>query len=292
MISMSGFGAGKASDNGRRYHVECSSVNRKGLDIVVTLPRGLNTLEPQVREEVQKLVKRGRIHVAITEEILTTSSLKNHFINQTAAMAAWKELLDLQRTLKLSTLPSLDTLLHLPGIIKVELLEQVDLTKNWMLIKQALHQALKIFLQMRVKEGKHHASDLKKRVRLLEQTVTKMKERAPMIFQERRTQLSKRLTKLGVPISTDDPSLLRELAIFAERSDIHEELVRLQSHLIQCQELLANAGEARTFDYLAQEMFREFNTLGNKANDAAISHWVVQAKSELDKIREQLANLE
>jgi len=172
------------------------------------------------------------------------------------------------------------------------LLEQVDLTKNWMLIKQALHQALKIFLQMRVKEGKHHASDLKKRVRLLEQTVTKMKERAPMIFQERRTQLSKRLTKLGVPISTDDPSLLRELAIFAERSDIHEELVRLQSHLIQCQELLANAGEARTFDYLAQEMFREFNTLGNKANDAAISHWVVQAKSELDKIREQLANLE
>jgi len=292
MISMSGFGSGKASGHGRRYQVECASVNRKGLDIVVTLPRGFNALEPQVREEVQKFVKRGRIHITITEEILTRSSSKNHFINQTVAMAAWKELLDLQRTLKLSTPPSFDTLLHLPGIVRVESLEQTDLTNSWMLIKQALHQALEVFLQMRVKEGKHHAADLKKRTRLLEQTVIKMKERAPIIFQERRSQLSKRLTKLGVPIAMDDPSLLRELAFFAERSDIHEELVRLQSHLAQSKELLAACGEARTFDYLAQEMFREFNTLGNKANDAIISRLVVQAKSELDKIREQLANLE
>ncbi len=292
MISMSGFGSGKASGQGRRYHVECASVNRKGLDIVVTLPRGFNALEPQVREEIQKLVKRGRIHVSITEEILATTSTKNHFINQTAAIAAWKELLDLQRTLKLSTPPSFDTLLHLPGIIKVESLDEVDLAHTWKLIKQALHQALEAFLQMRIKEGRHHATDLKKRIRVLEQMVKKMKERAPKIFQERRVQLSKRLTKLGIPLPADDASLLRELALFAERSDIHEELVRLQSHLIQCQELLASSGEARTFDYLAQEMFREFNTLGNKANDASISQWAVQAKSELDKIREQLANLE
>ncbi len=292
MISMSGFGSGKASAMGRCYQVECASVNRKGLDIVVTLPRGFNELEPQIREEVQKFVKRGRVHITITEKILTPYSLKNHFINQTAAIAAWKELIKLQRSLKLATPPSLDTLLHLPGIIKVESLEQIDLTKTWKLMKQALDQALKNFLQMRIKEGKHHTADLKKRIRLLEQIVKKMKERAPMIFQERHAQLSKRLTKLGVPIPTNDTSLLRELALFAERSDIHEELVRLQSHLIQCKELLATSGEARTFDYLAQEMFREFNTLGNKANDAAISCWVVQAKSELDKIREQLANLE
>ena len=292
MISMSGFGSGKASGHGRRYHVECSSVNRKGLDIVVTLPRGLNALEPQVREEVQKLVKRGRIHVAITEEFLTKQSSKSHFINQTAAVAAWKELLDLQRTLKLSTAPSLETLLHLPGIVKEESSQQIDLTDTWKLVQQALSIALKTFLQMRLKEGKHHATDLKKRVRLLEQMAKKMKEQAPIIFQNRRTQLQKRLADLGVPIPADNASLLRELALFAERSDIHEELVRLQSHFIQCQELLASAGEARTFDYLAQEMFREFNTLGNKASDPAISRWVVQAKSELDKIREQLANLE
>ncbi|MBX9578431.1 MAG: YicC family protein [Chthoniobacterales bacterium] len=289
---MSGFGSGKASGHGRRYHVECASVNRKGLDIVVTLPRGLNALEPQVREEVQKLVKRGRIHIAITEELLTKQTSKNHFINQTAAAAAWKELLDLQRTLKLSTAPSLETLLHLPGIIKEESSHQIDLSDTWKLVQQALSIALKTFLQMRLKEGRHHATDLKKRVRLLEQMVKKMVERAPIIFQHRRTQLGKRLADLGVPIPADSPSLLRELALFAERSDIHEELVRLQSHFIQCQELLSSAGEARTFDYLAQEMFREFNTLGNKANDATISHWVVQAKSELDKIREQLANLE
>lgn len=289
---MSGFGSAKASGHGRRYQVECASVNRKGLDIVVTLPRGFHALEPQVREEVQKLVKRGRIHISITEEILSGSSAKNHFINQTVAAAAWKELLSLQQKLKLSTPPSLDTLLHLPGIVKTESLEQVDLASSWTLIKQALQQALKAFLVMRIKEGKHHATDLKKRIRLLEQIVAQMQERAPLIFKERRLQLSKRLAKLGVPIATDDPTLLRELAFFAERSDIHEEIVRLQSHLSQAKEFLATSGEARTFDYLAQEMFREFNTLGNKANDAAVSRWVIQAKSELDKIREQLANLE
>lgn len=289
---MSGFGSGKANGHGRRYRVECSSVNRKGLDIVVTLPRGLNALEPQVREEVQKFVKRGRIQVAITEEILTQSSAKNHFINQAAAVEAWKELLALQRTLKLSTAPSLETLLHLPGIVKEESSQQINLTEAWKLVQQALSIALKTFLQMRLKEGKHHAADLKKRVRVLEQMVKKMIERAPTIFQQRRTQLRKRLADLGLPIPADNTSLLRELAFFAERSDIHEELIRLQSHFIQCQELLASSGEARTFDYLAQEMFREFNTLGNKASDAVISRWVVQAKSELDKIREQLANLE
>lgn len=292
MISMSGFGSGKASGQGRRYHVECASVNRKGLDIVVTLPRGLNALEPQVKEEVQQFVKRGRIQITITEEIVMRSLSKNHFINQTVATAAWKELLDLQHTLKISMPPSLDTLLRFPGIINEETQQPVDLISSWKIIKQALHQALKVFLQMRAKEGKHHAADLKKRIRLLAQVITQMKERAPKIFQERRKHLSKRFSELGISIPINDPSLLREVAIFAERCDIHEELVRLQSHLIQCQELLASGDAARAFDYLAQEMFREFNTLGNKANDAAISRWVVQAKSELDKIREQLANLE
>jgi uncharacterized protein (TIGR00255 family) len=145
---------------------------------------------------------------------------------------------------------------------------------------------------MRTKEGRHHATDLKKRLRFLEQIVKKIERRTPAVFEQRRTQLKKRLNDLGVPIRSDDPSLLRELALFAERSDIHEELVRLQSHLIQFQELLTAAGEGRALDYLSQEMFREFNTLGNKASDVAISRHVVEAKSELDKIREQLANIE
>jgi uncharacterized protein (TIGR00255 family) len=289
---MSGFGSGEASGNGRRYHVECSSLNRKGLDIVVILPRGLHILERQVRKEVEKFVKRGRIHIVITEEILTASTSKNHFINQAAAAAAWKELLQLQRNLKLATPLSLETLLRIPGVVKEESLQQIDLSDTWKLLQQALVKALTIFLRMRIKEGKHHAADLRKRVHHLKQIVTKMEQRAPMIFKERRTQLIKRLATLGVPIPVGDPSILRELALFAEKSDIHEEIVRLKSHLIQSEELLTTAGEARTFDYLAQEMFREFNTMGNKSNSAAISRWVVEAKSELDKIREQLANLE
>ncbi|MFZ4116089.1 MAG: YicC/YloC family endoribonuclease [Chthoniobacterales bacterium] len=292
MISMSGFGSGTAQGDGRRYRVECASVNRKGLDIAITLPRRLTSLEPKVREEVQKKFNRGRIHVSVTEEISASAQKKFPVLDHNAASSALQELQRLQRSLKLTGTITIETVLKVPGVLQDGFIEQIDVVAAWKPLQAALHKALQSLLAMRIKEGKNLVVDLRKRIALLEQIAEKIQTRVPSFFQNRHDQIRARFAEWSIPISTEDPSLLRELAFFVERSDVNEEVIRLKSHLLQCRELLTKRGEARTFDYLAQEMFREFNTLTNKANDAEISRWVVQAKSELDKIREQLANLE
>lgn len=293
MLSMSGFGSGSASGSRCRYKVECASVNRKGLEIVVTLPRPLASLEPKVRQEAQQHLLRGRLHILVTEEELHSSNNLTTKIDLKAALEAFEELQQLQRALKLTDSIKLETLLHMPGVLSINTSEPSTLLEAWTPLQEALQKALQSLRLMRIKEGKNLVSDLKKRFRLLEQLTKKIETRTPHILAYRRTQLQTRLKDLGVPVSDQDPSLLRELILIAERSNISEELIRLQSHLNQSREmLLKSTSQGRSLDYLAQEMFREFNTLANKANDAEVSHWVVQSKSELDQIREQLANFE
>lgn len=293
MLSMSGFGSGSASGSRCRYSVECASVNRKGLEIVVTLPRHLSSLEPKVREEVQQHLIRGRLHVLVTEEVLHASKDPITTIDRKAALAAFQELQHLQRSLKLTDSIRLETVLHMPGVLSMKTSEPATIVEAWTPLQKALQKALQALRSMRIKEGKNLVSDLKKRFRLLEQLTKKIEVHTPHILAYRRTQLQTRLKDLGAPVSEKDPSLLRELILIAERSNISEELIRLQSHLNQSHGmLLESTSTGRSLDYLAQEMFREFNTLSNKANDAEVSHWVVQSKSELDQIREQLANFE
>ena len=292
MISMSGFGTGKGEADGYRYLVECNSVNRKGLEIVVVLPRGLTSLEPRVREEVQKKINRGRIHVAITSEQMTSSAKMGSILDSTVVKKALKEFQDLQKLLHISAPITLETLLLVPGVLRHEVSEECDVVAAWKPIQKALKKALEAHQVMRAREGKNLVADLEQHILLLTKITKKIQARVPKLFENHRHKILARLHELNVPISLEDPSLLRELIFFTERSDINEEVIRLKSHLLQCHELLKKTGEARTLDYLAQEMFREFNTLANKANDAEISRWVVQSKSEIDKIREQVANLE
>jgi len=292
MISMSGFGSSHAEEYGYRYHVECASVNRKGLEIIITLPRGYAPLEPRVKEEVQKKMTRGRIHVSITSEKIISSKTSCSIVDQALAKRASKELQQLQKSLHLSGSLTLEAILQIPGVLENKEVVEVDLIRVWKPLEKALKRALESHLKMRIKEGKNLVADLRKHFVLLVEMTKKIQARVPVLLENRRAQLLARFSELKIPLSAKDPSLLRELTFFLERSDISEEVVRLQSHLLQSRELLTKRGEARTCDYLAQEMFREFNTLANKANDAAISRWVVQAKSEIDKIREQLANLE
>ena len=294
MVSMSGFGRGSASGQGYRYHVECASVNRKGLEIVVILPRGLTSLEPKIREEVQKKIARGRIQLSVLDEkISTTNNSLLPTLNNAAARQLLKECKKLQKSLQLTGDINLETILRLPGILHIPEPKPMDLTVVWNPLQKAVQEALQSLLQMKIKEGSILVTDLKTRFNFLGKATKKIQVRVPKILRHRRNQLLLRLKELGSPIAKNDPSLLRELIFFAERSNISEELTRLESHLTQSQEILTRLTPGgRTLDYLAQEMFREFNTLSNKANDAEVSRWVVQSKSELDKIREQLANLE
>lgn len=290
---MSGFGSGSANVNERRYLVECASVNRKGLEIAITLPRPLSTLEPKIREEAQRHISRGRLHISITEEIFSSSKNSLSKINHRAALQGFQELQELQRFLKTRDPITLETVLRLPGVLVNDLPEPIDISKTWKALERACQKAFQSLHAMRLKEGKNLVSDLKKRFLFLEQTTKKIEGRTPHLLAHRKKQLQTRLRDLGVPLAESDPSLLRELLLLAERSNISEEIIRLQSHLDQSREMLLGKDAAgRSLDYLAQEMFREFNTLSHKASDAKIAHWVVQSKSELDKIREQLANFE
>lgn len=292
MESMTGHGRGSTLEAGRRITVECASVNRKGIEIVVALPKPLMTLEPRIREQVQHVVRRGRINVSIVLENAGAAS-EQSIIDKVAARRVLRELEALRDELSLPGEISLELLLRSPGVLKSPAEEVPDADELWPMVQNALTQALDRLTAMRGKEGAHLVTDLLKRLRLLENAAKAIRTRAPVVLRQRRDHLKQRLEELGTPVPTGDPALARELALMAERSDITEELTRLESHFAQCREALVGTEPAgRTLDYLAQEMFREFNTLGNKAGDAAISQRVVQSKAELDRIREQVANLE
>ncbi len=289
---MTGHGRGSAMEAGRRITVECASVNRKGIEIAVSLPKPLITLEPRIREEVQRAVRRGRINITVSLENGGAGS-EQGIIDRAAARRALQELRELRDELSLSGEIPLELLLRSPGVIKNPAEEVLMPEEVWPIVQAALSQALERLSAMRRKEGAHLVADLLKRVRLLESAAKAIRGRVPSVLRGRRDHLKQRLEELGSPVQANDPSLARELALMAERSDITEELTRLESHFVQCREALDGSEPAgRTLDYLAQEMFREFNTLGNKAGDATISRRVVQSKAELDRIREQVANLE
>jgi len=290
---MTGHGRGSAAAAGWQFSAECSSVNRKGIEIAVALPKPLSVLETKVREQVQKSVGRGRVNVTITIENGGGTGSQQGVIDRDAARRALQELRDLQGELALPGEISIELLLRSPGVLRNPAEAAPDPEAVWPGVHAALLQALERMTAMRRKEGAHLVGDLLKRIKILETAVKTIRARVPAVLRHRREHLKERIRELGMPLASDDPALSRELAFMAERSDITEDLTRLESHFTQCREALASDQPAgRTLDYLAQEMFREFNTLGNKASDAAISRRVVQSKAELDRIREQVANLE
>lgn len=293
MKSMTGHGRGNATVGAWRCAAECASVNRKGIEIAVALPKPLAILESRIREEVQRTVHRGRINVSLSVEPTGSSPSGDSIVDRGAARRALVDLQALRDELQLPGEISIELLLRSPGVLRAAAEETPDPETLWPAVQQALQQALERMGAMRSKEGAHLVADLLKRVKLLESATKAIRTRVPAVIRQRRDALRSRLEELGAPTPVNDPALARELALAAERSDIAEELTRLESHFAQCREALAgNEPAGRTLDYLAQEMFREFNTLGNKAGDAAISRRVVQSKAELDRIREQTANLE
>ena len=290
---MTGHGRGRASAGGWRITVECASVNRKGIEIAVALPKPLAALELRLREEVQRAVRRGRVNVAVALEASASAGVAQSVIDKPAARRALRDLEDLRSELSLPGEITLAMILQSPGVLRNPTEEAPQTEVIWPALKSSLVEALERMVGLRRKEGTHLVADLLKRIRLLEGSVKAIRSRVPSVMRQRREHLRARLLEVGVDTGTADPALARELAFMAERSDITEELTRLDSHFTQCREALSGTEPAgRTLDYLAQEMFREFNTLGNKAGDAAISRRVVQSKAELDRIREQVANLE
>jgi uncharacterized protein (TIGR00255 family) len=267
MKSMTGYGRGECSQNGFKITVELSSVNRKQTEIAVALPREMEMLEAQIRDVINRYISRGRLNV--------------------------RELSRLSRQLNLPGPVTLEHLARAPGVFQTdeEIVEEEDL---WPAVEKALKKALGTLVQMREREGSHLAQDLTKRVAIMRRAATRIQQRAPTVARRYREQLLERIKTAGLAApAEEDDRLLKEVVYFADRSDISEELSRLQSHFRQfedCRKSKEPVG--RTLDFLAQEMNREINTIGSKANDSLISREVVILKAELEKFREQAQNVE
>jgi len=291
MHSMTGYGRGEAATNAVRLIVELHSVNRKHIDIALSLPRALQPIEGRIREKAQSRVARGRLNISVTV-IPTGDAASLQVIDEPLAGLYAEAMRRLQQKLGLEGAISLDAVLRAPGVL-LSPGQDVDPEMIWPVLVEALDAALEALLAMRETEGAALARDFSERLNALRECVNCIHGRAPDITIQYRMLLLERLRTAEIEIPLSDERLLRELALFADRSDISEELTRLRSHFTQMENILLTAGPVgRTLEFLTQEIAREFNTLGVKSNDAQISHWVVAGKAELEKIREQIQNIE
>ncbi|MGH8048024.1 MAG: YicC/YloC family endoribonuclease [Chthoniobacterales bacterium] len=288
MNSMTGYGRGEAATSGMRCVVECASVNRKGLEVVCQMPRDIAALEVSIREAVARRIPRGRVNINVTLASAAVGGAAE--IDRALAGGLLREIRSLQKELSLSGDVDVNTLLSLPGVIRMPQQTAADYEPS---VLHALEIALGALGKMRAKEGKSLLADLSKRLAFLRKARTRMARLAPDIVKRYRDELRARIGRSGIEIDIDDARLATEVALFAERCDISEELTRLDSHFAQLEEMLeASAPVGRALEFLTQEIQRELNTLGSKAGDSALTRIVVESKVELDKIREQVLNVE
>jgi uncharacterized protein (TIGR00255 family) len=293
MKSMTGYGRGDFSQDGFKIIVELSSVNRKQSEISVTLPREMEMLEAQIRDTINRHVARGRLTVRVSLHAGESKTSARMHLNVPLARAYARELTRLAKQLRLPGPVTLDQLARAPGVFQTDeqIVEEQDFAPA---VEKALKKALIQMLKTREREGEHLMSDLKKRITQMRKAAAKVQKQASTVSKRYRHQLMERIKSAGLDApDPDDERLLKEVVYFADRSDITEELTRLQSHFKQFDDCLKSPEPVgRMLDFLAQEMNREINTIGSKANDSAISQEVVTLKAELERFREQAQNVE
>ena len=291
MRSMTGYGRAEIEHGGAKFSVELNSVNRKQSDIVVNLPRDLAELEPRIRQTINESISRGRTNVVVTLHNGWNGTRKLA-LDTELARTYHEAMRALQKELSAPGEITIGTILQAPGVMRSPE-ETIKPQEAWPAVDRALRAALADLIKMREREGKHLAKDLIHRLKAVRKNLKEIRALHPDVVKKYRASLLDRIQKAGLPIATDDERLLKEISFFADRSDISEELTRLESHLAQfAHHLRKSEPVGRTLEFITQEIFRELNTLGAKANDAVISHGVVACKAELEKIREQIQNLE
>lgn len=293
-FSMTGFGQSAQHYGGYVIQFEIKSVNHRYSEIVIRMPREWTCYEDELKRIVQRYVKRGRIDVFISKE-KEDESAKSFVVNASAAKAYLDAARQLGETLGVDDSLTAHQLLTMPDVLVSEdsLPESAHPDEGWeQALKSGLEQALTGLLQMREKEGQHLAKDLEERLAKLEEFHTELTQLAPTVVGDYRNRLKQRLSEL-LDGTLDEQRFNMEVAIFADRSNVDEELIRLGSHFEQCRGLLHTREPiGRKLDFLIQEMNREVNTIGSKANHLALVNRVVEMKAELEKIREQAANME
>ena len=291
MRSMTGFGRGEATAKGWKVDVELSGVNRKQADISVNLPAALLELEAEARNLLSKAVSRGRIGAKVSLSHTDTSENRLLF-DEDLARQYVEAAKRLSEQTGIETRITAADLFRAPGIFKIdELGASPDEVREALMT--ALESALSQLVRMQRDEGAHLRADLEARLDSIVREVEGITALAPLVAPGHRQILMKRLSESGLELDLGDERLLREIAFFAERCDVTEELTRLASHVSLFRSYLASDEPmGRNLDFLCQELNRELNTIGSKANDAGIARCVIHSKTELEKIREQVQNVQ
>jgi uncharacterized protein (TIGR00255 family) len=289
---MTGYGRKETSGAGSHFTIEVRSVNNRYIDIQVKAPRGLAVLEQHIRKRVQDRFSRGRFDVYITRNG-EKESVGRLVVNETLAGQYIAALSDLRARFGLGGEVDLSLLARFQDLFALTEVKE-DVEAAWQVLAEGLAQALSELDDMRAEEGRALARDISGRLETIDRLLVAIHGLAPASVEAARKRMSDALTKL-LHEQPDPVRLAQEIAILAERTDVTEELTRLESHMVQFRALLADSsGEAvgRKLDFLLQEMGRETNTIASKAMDAQISLNVVNIKAELEKIREQVQNIE
>lgn len=289
--SMTGFGRGEALGEGKKFTVELKSVNHRFSEIMLRMPRGMISLEEKARRYIQSRLARGRVDgfISVENSAEKTPAVK---VDKALASSYYMSMKELFNDLGISSEIKPEHLISLPNVVTLEEPPE-DIDAYWPILEQALIQAVDRLLEMRENEGARLQKDLLARLEQIRVTTMEIEKRAPEVVEEYRLKLAQRLQDLLNDSTIDANRLMAEVVIFAERSNITEEVVRLYSHVAQAGETLKlEQPIGRKLDFLLQEMNREINTIASKASDLHIARASVEIKGELEKIREQVQNLE
>ena len=296
--SMTGFGRGQYEDENFSVTVEMKTVNHRYNEVAIRLPRFLNPLEDKIRKTILKTVNRGRIDVFINADY-TSSENCTLKVDKNLAAAYHRALQEVGSAIGLEelTLNSAQEVMYLSRCQDVINVKEgfFDVETVWPKVEQAVAEALKNLVAMRETEGGNIYGDFIYRADLIAEKLTQIEARSPMVVEEYQAKLTDRLNNLLAHhnITVEPERLLQEVAIFADRASITEEIVRLKSHIKQFKNIInSDQPVGRKLDFLIQEFNREANTIASKANDYTLAQIVVEIKAEIEKIREQIQNIE
>ncbi|MBO3444173.1 YicC/YloC family endoribonuclease [Clostridium sp. CCUG 7971] len=291
-VSMTGFGRGEYKDDNYYFLVECKTINHKYADINIRLPRKISFLEDKARNLIKDHVKRGRVDLYIKLDFLGSEDVNLKF-DETLATQYVGILKQIKEKFDLVDDISVMNVAKFPDVVKSEEKEE-DEELLWSMFKKALEEALVKLKEMRSEEGKKLAEDIAMRCDLLKNYIEEIEKYSYNVVIDYKEKLNNRISEiLENPSIIDENRLAQEVAIYADKSSITEEIVRFNSHIEQLKKtVVKNESIGRKIDFLIQEMNRETNTIGSKSSDLNITNLVVEVKSELEKIREQIQNIE
>lgn len=288
--SMTGYGRGKYEKDGRQYTVEIKTVNHRYNDISIKMPRCLNFLEDTIRQYVGKIISRGKTDIYINMVNLSEKG-RDIKIDKELANIYIREIEELVNTYNIPNDLTATSIIKLPDMIILQ--NEDDESLYWQEVKEALDLALKNIITAREKEGERLKVDIEKRLEEIKENVKYVENKSAGLLDEYKSKLENRINELNATNIIDQNRLGIEIILFADKSSICEEITRLNSHLISLKEMLnTNMPIGKKLDFLVQEINREINTIGSKANSLDITKYVIDMKNEVENIREQIQNIE